>query len=314
MNQRLAMVATAQSGVFVIGDATRVGVSTDELTAMVRRREIHRIRRGAYVLADVYSAALPSDRYALRVKAVLLSRGRGHRASHHSALALLGIAAHAVSEGVITMEARSARRVRSKDGVSLHPWSGAASWMVGEWRTVAPATACVQVAATSGFLAGVCAMDSALYQKRVTVDDLTAALAHVPGLRCGQARRAIAATDAGAESVGETRTRIVLVDGGFAVRSQVGIRDRAGFVGRLDLLVDDCVVVEFDGLRKYAGADGQVALAAEKAREERLTRLGYEVVRVVWTDLDNPAELVQRLRRARQVARARRAAMARSAG
>jgi very-short-patch-repair endonuclease len=314
MNERLAVIAAAQSGVFVVGDATRVGVSTDELTAMVRRREIHRIRRGAYVLADVYSTALPSDRYALRVKAVLRSRGRGHRASHHSALALLGIASHAVPEGIIALEARGARRVRSKDGVSLHPWTDAASWTVGEWRTVAPATACVQVAATSGFLAGVCAMDSALNQKRLTVDDLTAALPHLPALRRAEAARAIAATDAGGESVGETRTRIVLVDAGFAVRSQVEIRDRAGFVGRVDLLVDDCVVVEFDGLRKYAGADGQRALAAEKAREERLTRLGYEVVRVVWSDLEAPAELVQRVRRARRVARARRAAMTRSAG
>ena len=49
--------------------------------------------------------------------------------------------------------------------------------------------------------------------------------------------------------------------------------------------------------------------AAEKAREERLTRLGYEVVRVTWSDLEDPVALVRRVVRARQIALQRRAAM-----
>ncbi len=305
MNERLAAIAADQSGVFALADAARVGVSTDELTAMVRRSEVYRVRRGAYVLSDWYADALPSVRYLLRVKAVLRARGEKHRASHQSALALLGIAAFGVPENVIAIESRVADRVRTKAGLALHPWSSARTWAVGPFHSVAPATACVQVAATTGFLAGVCAMDSGLQQERFGRDDLTGALANVPALRRSLVRRAIEATDPRAESVGETRTRIILTDVGFTVRSQVDLEDRAGFIGRVDFLVDDCVVVEFDGLTKYAGTDGQRALAAEKAREERLTRLGHEVVRIIWSELEDPAGLIARVRQARRVARER---------
>jgi very-short-patch-repair endonuclease len=305
MNERLAAIAADQSGVFGIADAERVGVSSDDLTGMVRRSEVYRVRRGAYVLAATYAPALPSERYLLRVKAVLRSRGAEHRASHHSALALLGIETFGARDDVIAMEHRSALRVRTKAGVAVHPWSNGPSWTVGPFRCVAPATACVQVAAAAGFIPGVCAMDSALRHKRLLLEDLTAALPAVPLSRRSLVGRAIAAADALSESVGETRTRIILLDAGFTVRSQVERRDGEGFIGRVDFLVDDCVVVEFDGLQKYAGLDGHRALAAEKSREERLTRLGYEVVRIVWSELEDPAGIVARVRRARRLAQER---------
>jgi very-short-patch-repair endonuclease len=50
------------------------------------------------------------------------------------------------------------------------------------------------------------------------------------------------------------------------------------------------VVVEFDGAVKYGGAaqSGQLALVAEKRREDAIRRLGYVVVRLTWADLRNP--------------------------
>ena len=90
-------------------------------------------------------------------------------------------------------------------------------------------------------------------------------------------------------------TRLLLRDLGYAVRSQVRIADDGGhLVGRVDLLVEGRVVVEFDGMVKYEGADGRAALAAEKHREDRLRALGFEVVRLTWADLDRP-EVVDRL-------------------
>lgn len=76
---------------------------------------------------------------------------------------------------------------------------------------------------------------------------------------------------------------------------------------RVDLLVDDVVIVEFDGLVKYDGAEGREALAREKLRESALVRLGFEVERVVWSDLANPAALARRIRAARARALSRRA-------
>ena len=85
---------------------------------------------------------------------------------------------------------------------------------------------------------------------------------------------------------------------GIAATPQVRIPGSNAIV---DFLLDDApVVIEFDGRVKYGrGADeldpfgrrrsGQEVLWQEKRREDRLRELGYEVVRVVWSELDSPA-------------------------
>jgi very-short-patch-repair endonuclease len=119
-----------------------------------------------------------------------------------------------------------------------------------------------------------------------------------PGLR-GRARltRAVSLLDPLAESPGESRTRLVLSALGLPVRSQAVIRDRLGeFVARVDFLVDERVVLEFDGAVKYGGDTGHEALVAEKVREDRLRALGYLVIRVTWDELADPQRLLRRIR------------------
>ncbi|KAB7745286.1 hypothetical protein GA707_04930 [Nostocoides sp. F2B08] len=311
MHERLAAIAASQSGVFSMSDALRVGVSTNELTRMVRRKEVIRVRRGAYVVAATYWGTPSFDRYRLRVRAVLRSRRPGERASHQSALALHKVGTFGAREDVVVLESRDVSRTRTNSGLVTVPWSGGATWEFGAFHCVSATAACVQVSVASGFIAGVSAMDSAIVQERCTHEDLAGVIATLPARPRAAAQRALDAVDPRAESVGETRTRIILIDAGFSLRSQVRIKDARTLIGRVDFLVDDCVVVEFDGLLKYGGDRGQAALVAEKAREERLTRLGYEVVRVVWAELDDPADIVRRVRRARAVARERRAALTR---
>ena len=153
-------------------------------------------------------------------------------------------------------------------------------------------------------------MDDALHDKRVTTEQLRAAVDLLPEQRRDAVNRAIELTDATCESVGETRTRFLLHDLGFSVVSQHPITNAQGFVGRVDFLVEDLVVVEFDGLVKYGGQDGRAALAAEKARESRIVDCGYEVVRLIWSDLNQPAEVARRIREARRRALNRRNATA----
>jgi very-short-patch-repair endonuclease len=76
-------------------------------------------------------------------------------------------------------------------------------------------------------------------------------------------------------------------------------------IGRVDFLVGDRVVVEFDGMVKYGGADGREALAAEKRREDRLRTAGYEVVRLTWADLHQPEHVARAIRQAMARAAAR---------
>ena len=299
----------AQQGAFGVRDAARVGVGSDEITRLVREGEVIRVRRGAYVLSSVYAVAPRHEQYRLRVLAVLRSRP-DLCASHHSALALLGIARFDTRDGVLEFECRGVRRRRVRAGLAINPWSED-DWTSHGPPTVSPAQACVQVATTAGFTSAVCAMDNALHKKLCTRAQLEEAAAQLPVLHRSVASRAIAAADGACESPGESRTRILLVDAGFGVVSQQEIRSGRELIGRVDFLVDGCVVVEFDGLMKYDGVDGRRNLAAEKTREERLNRLGYEVVRVIWSELNHPNELRRRVRVARALARERRAAMTR---
>jgi hypothetical protein len=81
------------------------------------------------------------------------------------------------------------------------------------------------------------------------------------------------------------------------------------------LLDVEPVVVEFDGFVKYGRtvvrpgepAPGDVVFT-EKVREDRLRTLGYEVVRIIWSDLADLPAVRRRIEAAIQRARGRRAA------
>lgn len=91
------------------------------------------------------------------------------------------------------------------------------------------------------------------------------------------------------ESVGESRCGIALELASIRVTPQVEIRDAFGnLVARVDFLVEGTmVIVEFDGKVKFETGDPAV-LWAEKKREDRLRRMGYTVVRIIWADLEKP--------------------------
>ena len=152
-------------------------------------------------------------------------------------------------------------------------------------------------------------MDSALYLERCTRGELEAALDHVATRQRRRVAMAIAFAEPLTESVGESRTRIILSDAGFNVVPQVEITKGDTLIGRVDFLVDGCVAVEFDGLVKYAGKKGKMALAKEKDRETQIVRRGYEVVRIIWSELEDPAAIIARIREAKALALRRRAAM-----
>ena len=74
------------------------------------------------------------------------------------------------------------------------------------------------------------------------------------------------------------------------------------FAGRPDLAyLEDGVLIEFDGQSKYRPGliqadDVTAVVLREKAREERLSTLGWLVIRLTWRDLEAPGELTRRIR------------------
>lgn len=299
MDPRLHAVLTANAQICTTGQLRSADVDEVAAARLVRTRELVRLRRGLYVAGATWRDSTPEQQLALRTRAMLLDRP-GTAASHASAAAIHGLPLWG-GDAVVDLLGSTLRR-RTRGGVRLHPWpEGVEAVTVDGLKVVPVAVAIAQLSLGASVPALVC-LDRALHERRVTKGDVGAAgevLGLTPRARA-RLGRLLELADPGCESVGETRTRVLLVDLGLQVRSQVGISDEDGFVGRVDFLVGERVVVEFDGMVKYGGVDGRAALRAEKAREDRLRGAGYVVVRLVWSDLDDPERvhaLIQRAQR-----------------
>jgi very-short-patch-repair endonuclease len=307
LDPALRDLALAQAGAFGAQQARGLGVTDLDIHRWVRGGEVVRVRRGGFVLASHLAGLKPEADYALRARAVLLSRQGDAWVAHHAALAVsqLPLVACDLARFDLCAQVKASHR---RGGVVTHPLpSGEKPLVVHGVRSITTETALAQVAATSGVKAGVAALDAALHNSLVTragVEEAAARLTLGPRAQ-GRFERALSLADADAESPGESLTRLLLTGLGFRVRSQVNIRDASGFVARVDFLVGDRVVVEFDGLVKYEGAQGREALAREKRREDRLRAAGYEVVRLTWADLARPDHVARLVREATTRARSR---------
>jgi hypothetical protein len=144
----------------------------------------------------------------------------------------------------------------------------------------------------------------------VTREDLSGALGQARlGPGADLARATVERADGLSESVGESRARVLFSALGLPQPElQVILHDADGLAGRVDFLFrEQRTIVEFDGLAKYDGPGGHQALAREKRREDRLRAMGYEVVRLVWSDLADPQRVWRLIRAAFARAATRRA-------
>ncbi len=308
MDPRLLAVAASRGGVFATRHAAACGVHNRQLTRGVARGEVVRVRTDAYVVGEVWRAAMRDEQAVLRARAVLLSCGPGYAAGSVSSLALHGLPVWGADADLVHVVGPVARG-RTRSGMRIEPMAEGSTALVGGWRCVRPEIAVIDAACGSGLVTAVVAGDAALHRGIITSEDLRLAIearlaagSASPPARPPRHSKRLAAlrdrVDSRSESPGESRLRMLMSDLGFRSRSQVEIRDGDDFVARVDFLVAGRVVVEFDGLVKYEGADGKLALAREKAREERLVRLGFVVVRFVWADLDHPDRVRRALARA----------------
>lgn len=306
MNDLLRARLAAQGGLVTAREAHSCGYTSVSLSRLVASGDLFRARAGCFVDGLLLVGASPAVTLALTARAVSRGYRPPHAISHVSALAVLGLPILAIGAKADAPFAHDVHLTltghgcpRTLRGLRIHPElpSSVACERDGG-RVVHPAMAVVQSAAIAGVTAGVAAADAALAEGQVTRKDLEVAL-RVARLGPGRAdaRTAVELADGLAESPGESWARVLFVSLGLPqVEPQVEIRDARGtFVGRVDFLFRKYrTVVEFDGLVKYGGADGRQALIDEKRREDALRTLGYQVVRLTWRDLYEPA-LVSRL-------------------
>lgn len=286
----------ANRGAASVRELAELGLDRYAVARLVKAGHLVRVRRDAVVDASLWREATPDQRHALRGRAVCRSlecAGRlDYALSHHSALAVHGIATYGVDDRVHLVRT-DAQRGRVSDGTHVHPALAAAWTTRGDGvTTVRPAKAVLQVASYFGVEAGLVSADVALHEQGCQPGDLDAALASGGyGSGVNAARVVVALADARVESPGESRLRWLLHSMGRAVQPQVWITSTDGrTLGRVDFLLADApVVIEFDGRLKY---EDQVVLWNEKRREDAIRAEGYEVVRITWADLDHPARIL----------------------
>lgn len=304
MDPRLSALAGMQGGTFSTAQARAHGADTELLRAAVRSGDLVRVRRGAYVSDRAWRGADDDERYRLKVLAVARSRP-GDVLSHHAALAMHGLPLWDHEPARIDLEG-DVRQVVHRTGVTLHPRVDADVVLVEGVAVVPAARAVVRTALTMGRDCAVVAGDQALRSGLVTRADLLAECALLtPHQGRARAVEAVSCMDGQAESVGESRTRLVLIDAGLRWCSQVVLRDDDGsFIARVDFEVEG-VLLEFDGKVKYKGGEDPDPKKAaetvwrEKRREDRIRRRGHPMERVVWDELEAPGRIAARVRAAR---------------
>lgn len=291
------------------------GVDADDIKRRLARGDWQSIRRGVYARSSAFSALDAQEQHRLRVSATMSQLDGPHVVSHLSAACMHGIALLRTPSQVVQVtnpSTHSGHRRRSLQTfcATLDPDEITS---VNRVPVTTVARTVVDVARLGGFDQGLVAADHALSRGWVDRGQLTACAAraaHRSGIRT--AHQVIAFADPGAESVGESRSRIAMDREGIpAPELQFRVADRLGTVfARTDFRWREFNTVgEFDGAVKYGRAltDGQSAGDAvfeEKLREDRIRELGFNVVRWIWDELDDPRALADKIRRAMDRGRA----------
>lgn len=285
----------------------RDGFAADEIRRLSRRGSLVPVRRGAYV-----AAGEPVDRTATHrrlVEACVAQAGPGAVVSHVSAAVVrdLPVPYADLSRAHLTRDREGGGRSRRWVQVHGSPLLADEVITVDRMAVTTLARTFVDVASTTDARTSVAAGDAVLRTSGTNLAVLQEAVELAAGRHgIGAARRALTMLDARAESPGESVSRVVLAELGLPTPTpQLVVRNEHGeFVGRVDFAWPALGVIgEFDGRVKYGrklapGRDLADVLWSEKQREDHLRRLGWQVVRWIWDDLDDPLTLARRLRAA----------------
>ncbi|CAA9217064.1 MAG: hypothetical protein AVDCRST_MAG57-383 [uncultured Blastococcus sp.] len=286
--------------------AVREGWSDDELGRLVRAGSLVRLRRGAYV-----DGTLPADAAAthrLLVHATLAGLRRPAVVSHQSAAVLLGLPLWDVPLDRVHVTRRPdawnatgrvlcchVARLRDDELVE-----------VDGLLVTGPVRTALDLARSLPHEAAVVALDAALRIGLLSLETLRTRLFDIAGTRGSRsAARAVQFADGRSESVGESRSRVILDRWKLAPSAlQFEVRSAdGGLVGRTDFAWEEQRLLgEFDGRVKYGrllrpGQEPGDAVFEEKRREDAVRDEGWGVVRWVWSDLARPDRLAARVRR-----------------
>jgi hypothetical protein len=290
-------------------DALTDGYSDVELARMVRRRELTRVQRGTYVHDPALLPADPVARHRLIVAATVAGLRRPAIVSHASAAALHRLPLWGAALDRVHILRRPPASGSGSARVHLHVAQVSDEHLTvvdGILATTVTRTV-VDVARCTSFESAVVTADAALASGRTSAAALAECLERmgpVPGTR--RAARVLAFADGSSESVGESRSRVLLGRLRLPMPDlQVRVlRHDRSLVGRCDFgWRRHRTLGEFDGKVKYGrllrpGQEAGDVVFQEKRREDEMRDLRWQVVRWTWDELSHARVIEQRLRRA----------------
>jgi hypothetical protein len=297
---KLILRAGALAGCYTDGEIRRLRARGIWTSAM----------RGAYLPTQESERMEPAERHRIAME-VLRPRITGDPVfSHLSAAVLYRLPLWRTILGPV--QVTRSPPSRGHKGPRLHTHSATLQAdevaMVDGWPVTSVARTVLDLARTLPFEQALVIADAALNRKLTTADRLAAQLERsnrLPGALA--AGRVVAFSDGLSESVGESRSRIMIHQAGLpAPELQVEVLDQQGrFVARGDFgYRRQRVIGEFDGKVKYTGElkgnddDPREVLWNEKLREDAVRDANWSMVRWIWSDLDHPTAVIKRLRRA----------------
>jgi hypothetical protein len=320
MDEVFAVIAAPQGGVVMRSQALAAGYTEAEIDRRRRQKLWVPIRRGAYVERHVFAAMTREQLHRAMIHAVVRSLERPAVVSHVSAAVLRGLPAWGLDLSLVHMTRGDLHSPRIEGGVHHH---------AGELRdddveeldgvcVTSPARTAIDTARVTAFEAAVVVTDALLHQGLV---DNAAILERLDSMRdwpgtCNAGRVAEFA-DGRSESVGESRSRVAFELVGLPrpdLQRLITTPD-GRIIGRSDFVFDGFWTIgEFDGRVKYGrllkpGEDPGDVVWREKQREDRIRDLGYEVGRIIWSDLSDRPAIAERFRAAFARAHKRRAVL-----
>lgn len=265
---------------------------------------VTRVRSGVYLRTEVWQNTPSWERADLQLSAHSLLAPGHYLYTHQSAARLYGLRTWGLDQRIhVNLPYRWSRDGFAADLVSHYSTvapdeerlvindSGQAFRVTSLERTV---TDCARML---GLERSVVIGDHAL-REGANLTQMNTMLAKTPGSRgVRRARAVLAALDPRSESVGESRTRLLLSAMNIEQpEPQLVIETNSGSF-RADFGWREAkVILEFDGKNKYFDfSPTENVVFKERRREKALIAAGWQVIRIEWTDLDRPVELRRRL-------------------
>jgi len=271
-------------------DLLESGLSGGQIAAAVRAGVLLRVRRDHYALPGTDRHTLEAVRVGGRLGCVSAAREMGIFAFDSTNTHL-----HVQREGSRLRSPQSRfHRLADVDrgGVMLH-WSPLIDPLDGTEFCVGARDALAQIIQCQTRNFALAALDTALHEGQIVPADLGEIFGHVPEIYRSLRRRIDARVDAGQETV----LRQLILNAGLRCDIQVTFEG----IGRVDILVEGCVVVEADSKAHHKSWEQQ---RRDRTRDRLLAARGYPTLRVLYEDIMfDPAGVVEAIRALVEVCR-----------